>query len=69
MASPRKDTHCGLAGMKLIYIPIIHTQVDMADLHESIRQHTLHKMGQAALKRKMKAIDSKGLERSITQKA
>ncbi len=41
----------------MIYIPIIHTKIDMGALNESIRRSTLHKMGQAALKRKMNMIE------------
>ena len=42
---------------KLIYIPIIHTQVDMGTLNEPIRQATLQNIGQTALNRKIYLID------------
>lgn len=41
----------------LIYIPIIHTRADMGALNESVSRVTLRKMGRAAFKRKVNAVD------------
>lgn len=41
----------------LIYIPIIHSQVDMGALSESVRRATLQKLGEKGWKRKVNLID------------
>lgn len=42
---------------KLLYIPIIHTRADMGALSESVSRVTLRKVGRAAFKRKVNAVD------------
>lgn len=42
----------------LIYIPIIHTRADMGALNESVSRVTLRKVGRAAFKRKVNAVDN-----------
>ena len=42
---------------KLYYIPVIHTQVDMGSLNESIKRATLHSVDQTAFKHKIDLID------------
>ena len=41
----------------LIYIPIIHTEADMGNLSESVRQATIRKLGLTGWKRKVNLID------------
>lgn len=42
----------------LIYIPIIHSQVDMGTLSESVRRTTLQRLGEKGWKRKANLIDT-----------
>jgi len=42
----------------LIYIPIIHSQVDMGALSESVRRTTLQRLGEKGWKRKANLIDT-----------
>ena len=46
----------GKAGRALIYIPIIHTQVDMGAMARSIRRVTVQKLGRQAWKRNVDVI-------------
>jgi hypothetical protein len=41
----------------LVYIPIIHTRADMGALNESVSRMTVRKVGRAAFKRKVNAVD------------
>lgn len=51
----------------LIYIPIVHSQVDMGAFGESVRKLTLRRMGAKAWKRKVNLIETiwKEIERVI----
>lgn len=51
------DTPKDILVKKLYYIPVIHTQVDMGSLNESIKCATLRNLGRTALKRKIDLID------------
>jgi hypothetical protein len=52
-----KDKDPDVLERKLVYIPIIHTRADMGALSDSVSRMTLRKMGRAALKRKVNAVD------------
>jgi len=47
---------------RLIYFPIIHTEIDMGTLGESIQEAALHKFGRTALKRKTMAVNKMWLD-------
>jgi len=49
-------------GRRLIYFPIVHTEIDMGMLGDSIQEAALHKFGRTALKRKAMAIDKMWLD-------
>ena len=53
-----KDGKINQKTRRLLYIPIIHTQVDMGGLHDVIRKRLLQRVGRTAFKRKMDAIES-----------
>lgn len=52
-----RGTNSEVLSRTLIYIPIIHSQVDMGALSESVRRVTLQKLGQKGWKRKVNLID------------
>jgi hypothetical protein len=65
MSAEQRHTHNPILGQRLarghsrtlIYFPIVHTQVDMGALKESVARATLEKVGRAGLARKAAAVD------------
>lgn len=53
-----KGTNSEIFSRTLIYIPIIHSQVDMGALSEPIRRAALQKLGEKGWKRKANLIDT-----------
>ena len=57
-----RGTKLGINSRTLIYIPIIHSQVDMGALSGRIKRVTLQKLGEKGWKRKVNLIDKMWME-------
>jgi len=62
-----KETTSEVLTRTLIYIPIIHSQVEMGAFSESVRKATLQKLGRQAWNRKVRLIDKtwEAIERTV----
>ena len=62
-----RETTSEVLTRTLIYIPIIHSQVEMGAFSESVRKATLQKLGRQAWNRKVRLIDKtwEAIERTV----
>lgn len=62
-----KETTSEVLTRTLIYIPIIHSRVEMGAFNESVRKATLQKLGKQAWNRKVRLIDKmwEAIERTV----